>query len=275
MRFSIASVISFFVLIAISMAYSFSSYSVFLNAEEKFTVTEASDEVHRVFLESLRDILAFAVKVEGSSKPHQLLFLLSNGEGLDHAVIPTFDAKSRIASTKIPMNKIPNSLKAQERIFVSVVAADSSEEEQNAVQPIVELVPSDDFKAAFTYEEPARLGAKPEIHHIFNSEQATVNPIIPVAFSVVAVALLFVLFRTWANTLGTSLFGALEGSSFKTGLLVVLASFELTFIKYYLGTTIFTTLFHVAILSVPALIVGSKALSQLAKLRTTIVSAKK
>lgn len=269
MKFNLATVVPLFALVASSMGFSVTSRAVYLNGQESFTLQHESDEVHRISLDSLKDVLSVASQIGGLSIPHQLLYVFSNGEGLDHAVFPDFEKEQRIASAKVLVSKIPVSLLAQDRIFVSVVAANGDNDEANLDQPIVELIPSEELKTSLNYKAPARLGAKPEIHHIFSSDQATVNPIVPVAFSAVAALLLVALFGSWATSLGDSLFGASHGSSVKTGLLVVLASFEYTFVKYYLGATIFTTIFHVAILSVPALIIGSKALSQLAKLRST------
>lgn len=258
------SVVPFLAVLASAMAFSISSRAVYLDGNELITVNEPSNEVHEVSIVTPKDVLAVAVRIEGESRPHQLVFLFSDGQGLDYAVYPDYNAGSQIASSKLPIAKLPDSLKSQDKVTFTVVAADSSEEE-NIAQPLFELVFSEDLKKAIV-SPPVRLGPKPEIHHIFRGTESTVNAIVPVVFSAVALVLLVALLGGWSTTLSGSLFRALDGGAYKTAFVAVLATLEYTFVKYYLGATIFTTLFHVAILAGPGLLLGLKALNALAKL---------
>lgn len=267
MRFQFSRTAALLSLAASSMAYSLSGYSLFCNGDDAVTLEQADDKVHPFILESPKDVLALAMRIEASDRPHQIMYLFSDGKGLDHAVFPNYYEPDRLAKERIAVEDLPSALKALEKIYITVVVGSDNEAEENFSQRILEITPSENFRAALAYEEPTRLGAKPEIHHIFNTDPATVNPVVPIAFVLVAAALLFALFGSWTTYLSGSLFGNGDGANFKIAFLVVLASFEVTFVKYYLGATIFTTIFHVAILAVPALIVGSKALRLLAKLR--------
>lgn len=269
MRFLVSFVIPILAMVSSSLAYSITARALIIEEGDQSTYESPSDNVDQMSFDSPKSRVSIAVKLDSETQPHQLIFLLTDGNGLDHAIFPEWQ-DDLIARTLFPLGKLPPSLLEAEKIDVVVIAADDNEQEPNLAQRIAELKPSEAFKNLDRdYKEPTRLGAKPEIHHIFRSEEATVNPIVPIIFSVVAGFLLLALLTTWTTTLGDSMFGSLNGSSVKTVLLVVLASFEYTFIKYYLGATIFTTIFHIALLTVPALIVGSKALSLLAKARSS------
>lgn len=268
MRFLGSALIPILAMVSKSVAYSISARAGYIDEVEQFAYESGSDNVDQLTFDSPKSRVSIAVKLDTETQPHQMLFLLTDGNGLDHAVFPEW--QNSIARAIFPIGKLPPSLLEAEKFDLFVIAADDNEEEPNLAQPIVEFKPSELFQGLEReYNIPTRLGAKSEIHHIFRSEEATVNPSIPVAFSIVAAIFLLVLLRIWSSTLGTSLFGSTDDSTMKITLLVILASFEFTFIKYYLGATIFTTLFHIGLLTLPALIIGSRALGLLAKARST------
>lgn len=270
MQFSLHAALLWLMLLATGMAYSLKSGSVSVNADKSFDIVPGSAQ--RVSLESVRDKVALSVFLQGaSSRPHQLNFVFTNGEGLDYAVFPLFDESTGKVSALTLVNKIPASLLSLERVFVYAVAADASQKKsQNLNTLVAELIPSEALRASLNYEEPVRLGALPEIHHIFREDPKTVNPIVPIFFSAVAIALLFVLVGSWFGLVGNSLFAARQGIPYKGGFLTTIALFEYTFFRYYLSASIFTTIFYVAVLAGPAILFGSKALKALTKQRTVI-----
>lgn len=245
-------------------AYAITGGSVALNDKKLFSVDPASTDVRRVAIDSEKDVLSFAVNLDAVSKPHQLVLTLSDGAGLVHPVFASYDGSK--ATARVAVHRLPASLKMVERIFVSLVAASAGEPNLN--EPLVELVPTDEFRLSVEYKKPVRLGALPEIHHIFREDPATVNAFFPVVFSAAAGALLVALFGAWASVLGGSAFGAKQAAVWKSGFLATITLVEVTFVKYYLGATIFTTLFHVFLLGGPCFFFFSRALSAMARVRS-------
>ena len=88
----------------------------------------------------------------------------------------------------------------------------------------------------------------------------------PLAFSAVAGVLTLVLFVVWSSIFGENNSNS-SGGTYKTGFLVALVAVEHTFLRYYLGASIFTTMSHVLLLVAPSVFLGSKALNVMAKLR--------
>lgn len=255
-------------LLAGALAYSIKSGHVSVNEVKAFDY-DPSETVHRVTLDSIRDKVALSVQLKGAeTQPHQLNYVFTNKAGLDYAVYPKFDAKTSKVSLLLVVNKIPAAL-LQDRVFVYLVAA-SDAKKGNLYTLIAELVPTESLQASVNYNAPERLGAKPEIHHIFKEDPKTVNPVVPIAFSAVAIAFFVGLLAAWGALVGNSLFVANQAIPFKGGFLTTLALFEFTFFRYYLSATIFTTLFSVAALTAPALIFGARALKALTKQRTVI-----
>lgn len=275
MKFEFSRSLALLSVAASSMAYSLQGYSLFINGLDAVTFEEYDHQVHSATLESPKDVFALALRIDATDVPHQIMYLLSDGNGLDFPVFPPYYEPDHLVKQKITVESIPNALKAQDKFYITLVVASDNDEEENIEERLLEINFSDAFREAYESEEHSRLGAKPEIHHIFNTDQATVNPIVPIVFSLIAGALLFALFGSWTTYLSGSLLGNFEQANVKTLFLVVLASFEVTFVRYYLGATIFTTIFHVAILAVPALIIGSKALRLLAQLRAATPTASK
>lgn len=275
MKFEFSRSLALLSVVASSMAYSLQGYSLFINGLDAVTFEEYDHQVHSATLESPKDAFALALRIDATDVPHQIMYLLSDGNGLDFPVFPPYYEPDHLVKQKITVESIPNALKAQDKFYITLVVASDNEAEENIQERLLEINFSDAFREAYESEEHSRLGAKPEIHHIFNTDQATVNPIVPIVFILIAGALLLALFGSWTTHLSGSLLGNFEQANVKTMFLVVLASFEVTFVRYYLGATIFTTIFHVAILAVPALIIGSKALRLLAQLRAATPTASK
>lgn len=246
-------------------AYGFFGGHLSLNKQKVADLTPSSSDVHRLSLDTNNGTISLAIDIGASAAPHQLAFVYTNKKGLDHTVYASFKHGQALLDQQI--KKIPDVLKLEDRIFVSIVVADSNPNEKNFVQDVLELVPSEELKSSLKYEAPARLGPLPEIHHQFGGEQATVFAVIPILFIGVAGYLVLLLLKTWNDMYTEGSFAARDGSNWKVGYLVVLGFLELTFVSYYLGSSIFLTIFKVALVAGPFLFFGSRALTTLAKQR--------
>ncbi|OBA22479.1 hypothetical protein METBIDRAFT_39983 [Metschnikowia bicuspidata var. bicuspidata NRRL YB-4993] len=265
MKFSLTLALLALSLVSTAAAYAVTGGSVYVNRGSLLEIDPNSKDTHRITLNSAKDVVSFSLAVQGDHKPHQLMYMLSDNNGLDHAVFAVYKDGQAVAD--ISANKVPSALKKSDRIFVSLIAADALEEEANVIFPVVELIPSDALKESVGSDGPVRLGAQPEIHHVFNTEEPTVNGVVPVVFSAFAVALFVFLVVTWTNVLGNELFAGSPGATWNAALLATLASFEYTFFKYYMGASIFTTAFNSMVLTAPALFFGSRALKSLGQAR--------
>lgn len=264
MKSSVCAAILWLAVLSGAAAYAVSGGAVYLNDKEVFAVL---GDVQTVEVTSPKDVLSFSVAIGGASRPHQLLLLVSNDQGLDFPVYGLYDDGTFVA--KVPVHKLPNALKAQERLTVTLVAANDDADEPNVAVPVAAVALSDGFRETVEHKKPVRLGAAPEIHHIFREDPATVHAIVPLVFSAAAGVLLLGLFAGWTQVLNGAVFGSPQGSTWKAAFLATLAMFEVTFVRYYLGATIFTTIFHVFLLAGPYLFFGSRALSTLARVRAT------
>lgn len=268
MKFSLSLAILTLALWSTVSAYSVKGASVTLNKKEyKFDLQDS--RIPKLTLESPKDTLYFSLDGDGDKPPRQMMYLFSDTHGLDHAEFATFGKTKPGVVVDISVNKLPDALKRADRIRVSFLAVSAEEDEPNLNQVLVDLIPGPALKESVQNVKPVRLGALPEIHHVFRAEEGTVNGVIPVAFSGLAVALFVVLLGAWTSVLKDELFASVQGSTWKAALLSTLAYAEYTFLQYYLGASVFTTAFHVLLLAGPFLFFGSRALSVLGKLRAS------
>lgn len=229
---------------------------------------EETPELPIVEIETARDSFVVTVDFEKAPKPSQLLFLLSGSDdGLEHSIYGRFVETASQASVSIVANKLPNVLMVQESIKVSIVAASGSEEEENVVVPLFSFSPSEQLQSTIEYVKPSRLGAVHEIYHQFRTEEATIGTSLPIIFSAGAIGLLVVLIGAWVTILNGDMFKGCQGSLYKIGYLATLGYFEFVVLQYYLGTSIFATIFQAALVAAPMSFFGSRALTSLARLR--------
>lgn len=267
MKLSFSYAIACLAAIASSNAYKVIGGSVTSKKIEVANLDVASNTLPSVPIDSNKESFIVSVNFEKAEKPSQLLLLLSNNKGLEHSIYARYVDTGSKASAPIVVSKLPQSLKAQDEIFVSVVAAGTSETEENIHVPLFSFVPSDLFKASLEYTEPVRLGALPEIHHQFRADQALIGSFVPTVFSAGAAALLFVLLLSWVALLNGDMFSGSQGAFWKLGYVATLGYFEVIVMRYYLGSSIFATLAQGAIVAGPLAFFGSRALTSLARLR--------
>lgn len=219
-----------------------------------------------------RDTLEISVKIdELVTKPHQSVVTISNGKGLQYLLVPTVSPASNRVSLSIPVASLPNALKVEDHLFVKLILADAESARQDAslFQLLAEVQPSDELKSTTPHRAAERIGIKPEIHHVFKQDPATVEPVIPILFIFGVMFLSLGLLVAWVSVIGVNLLNHVSSLSAgqlacDVAFLASIVGYEATFVLYYLGSSIFTMLFYSAILSGPTIYFGSRTLRHLA-----------
>ncbi|EGW34920.1 uncharacterized protein SPAPADRAFT_58049 [Spathaspora passalidarum NRRL Y-27907] len=209
----------------------------------------ANDEIKQLPIESPKDSILIELKSDAfSTKPEQIVLSLADAAtpSIVTHYVPTISDKS--IKTTINAAKLPEVLKSKDKLILSIIVA-GSQGVENTHSKLVEILPSSDFKETSSFVSTPRIGIQPEIHHQFRAEEKTVNQVFPIAFSAVAGFIFLVLLGYW-----TSFTGAEFARSFKritsgqllynVSFLATIIGFELNFVRYYLGQSIFTTLFY-------------------------------
>ncbi|CAK7905738.1 dolichyl-diphosphooligosaccharide--protein glycosyltransferase subunit Swp1p [[Candida] anglica] len=268
MRFS---VILFALQCACAWAYTITEGSVSVG-DDKVEIGEFNAQVVTPLSFGAKDKIDVSLKVdELSTKPHQAVITIGDGNGLDLSFVPTVLTASNTVKLSIPAAKLPESLKSQLRLFVKVILADK-DNSGNLYRTLAELEPTSELRTSSKYKKAERVGIKPEIHHIFREDPSTVNPIIPLVFIGGAIVLFLGLLIAWTSALSSNLlahFSDLTGLQllYDFSFLSCLFGYEVTFARYYLGASIFTTLFYVFVLAGPSIYFGSRVFRDLAKFR--------
>ncbi|EGV66071.1 hypothetical protein PSN45_003104 [Yamadazyma tenuis] len=261
-----------FAVFSVAWAISLKEATVKVN-KDFFHLGEISTlELKQLSLESTKDKLEFEIHLNDVSKqPQQALITLGDGKGLDVTLFPKFIVDKKILKLSTTASKIPVSIRNLDTIFINLIVADSGSS-TNLYKRLGEFVPSEPLKELVPYKQAERIGIKPEIHHIFRQDPSTVSAVIPIAFSGAAVVVLVALLGMWVSSIGQDLYGLVKstpGTQIVNNVvfLSTLLGFEVVFVRYYLGTSIFTTLFHSFVLGIPALVSGSRAFRFLGYLR--------
>lgn len=259
--------VNFFVFL---FAYSDLTGTIKLN-DKKITFGEINtQEVKQLSIESPKDVIEISLKSKDiDGKPEQIWISLADSE--DQSIVTHYvpTVKRSSITTNIKTSTLPDVLKSKDKLILSIVIADSKSKD-NLLRRLAEILPSPEFQATSKYQQKERIGIQPEIHHIFRGDEKTVNKIIPVAFIGVAVGLFVGLLGLWFGFIGVNnLFRTFKTITttqllYNVSFLISLAGFELNFYKYYLGQSIFTTLFYGFILSIPCVYFGVSVLRSLA-----------
>ncbi|GME78508.1 unnamed protein product [Ambrosiozyma monospora] len=202
------------------------------------------------------------------SKPEQVAVLLSTADQqLSSYYYPTFDSYTNLFTSKISVKFISDFLKSSESIIVSVLVGDANPE-YNLLVAIGELDPTERFRKSVKTEKPTRFTAKPEIIHQFRAGEQYISPFISLTFALNAVGLFFALFLFWSQNSAlncNNLFKLPLG--YTISFMASIAIFELIFFDYYLGESIFTTIYRSIGATWAAVLLGSKTLRGLYQLR--------
>lgn len=243
--------------------------------DDNIEIGEFNAQVIRQLPIGPKDKIEVSLKIdELTKKPHQSLITVGTGNGLEYSVVPQVSFAANSIKASIPVTQFPPSIKAQDILFLRIILADKNNADGNLLQSIVELIPTSDLHASIpsSYKKAERIGIKPEIHHIFKSDPSTINPFIPVVFIFGVITLFLGLIIAWATSIGNDLFNHFSDISgiqliYDLSFLSCLVGYEITFVKYYLGSSIFTTMFYAAVLGGPSVYFGSRVFRDLAKFR--------
>ena len=265
--------IAIFNLLVCALAYADLTGTIKVN-DKKITLGEFNtQEVRQLTVNSPKDIIEIDLNSKDiDGKPDQIMISLADVQNpaiVTHYVPVVKESKIKL---NIKALSIPEVLKTKDKLVLAIVIADSKSK-NNMIRRLVEVLPSPEFKSTSRYQAKPRIGIQPEIHHIFKEDEKTVNPIVPILFIIAAFTLLLCLFGSWVGFIGIdNLFRTFKTISkvqllHNVSFLISVLGFELNFAKYYLGQSIFTTLFYGFILSIPCVYFGVSVLRSLAKNR--------
>lgn len=271
MQLNFSSAVCFLQLLMVTLSFSVSEGTVKANGKSVTFGEMNTLEVKQLSIDSPKDRIDVNLKLKDdfSNAPHQIVITLGNNKGLDSSFVPKFQAESKSISLSIPVKSISERLKIEDKLFLNLIIGDYSNK-ANLIKSLVEIIPTNDLKALSTYSRVSNVGIKPEIHHQFREDTTTVNPLIPLFFIGIATVLFLAFLAAWGTAIKSDLFGTFNQVSgikliYNFGFLICLIGFEFTFIRYYLGSSIFVTLFHSAILGGPSIYFGSRVFRDLAK----------
>ncbi|EER31789.1 hypothetical protein CTRG_04572 [Candida tropicalis MYA-3404] len=257
-------------LFTFSLAFSDLTGTIKLNGR-KITFGEINtQEVKQLSIESPKDVLEIKLKSKDvDGKPEQIWVSLADAD--DQSIVKHYvpTVKKSDITANIKASTLPDVLKSKDKLVLSIVIADSKSKD-NLLRRLVEILPSEEFQATSKYQQKPRIGIQPEIHHVFRGDEKTVNPLIPVVFIGIALTLFVGLVGAWFGFIGVNnLFRTFKTITttqllYNVSFLISLVGFELNFYKYYLGQSIFTTLFYGFILSIPCVYFGVSVLRSLA-----------
>lgn len=194
-----------------------------------------------------------------NSKAHQNTVLLTDPAT---GVSMSYTAKVRAngnAKATIGNKNIPQALRGVP-LTISAVVGSFGDDKPARVEVASNVV----VARAGEYKRPERFEALPEIKHVFRAPPRTVNSVIAVGCAgVVAFLLVSVLGVFASNGLGSVTKAFSDSPVGHAGLVGSLVAYEVVFIMYYLGSSIFTTLAAVGAVTPIAIYTGSRALREL------------
>lgn len=257
--------------ISTAIAISLSSAVVRVNDKTIHFGEITTQEIKQLDLQSTKDKIDIEVYLnEVTDQPHQAIISLGNGKGLEFPLFPKFSMEKKAFKASLTASKIPINIRNLENIIITLIVGKSGED--NLYMTLGELIPNEEFKGLVAYKKAPRIGYKPEIHHIFREDIKTVNPFIPIVFIGAAIILFLGLIGVWIAQLGDDMNGLTKSiptaQAFSNSVfLLCIVGYEIIFFRYYLGTSIFSTLFQCFVLSIPSIFYGASALKHFAHLR--------
>lgn len=199
------------------------------------------------------------------SKAHQTFAVLSDEKtGLQFSFPASNVKPNGKAKITIPQKHVPSALQgSDDGLTLSILLG--SFDNTAAAKILVSSNVYIEQSPGVAYSKPTRLQVKEEIKHIFKDDPARVAAPIALFFVGGAFTLLAIILLFWLSAgpnlkeLGTALQGSFVGH---LGLIGSLFAYELVFILYYKGQSIFDTLAALAVITPVALFTGSRALSE-------------
>lgn len=227
----------------------------------------ASTVAAPVTFDSVSSKLDISFDLAPKKIPDQVFIKLTNGQGVETSYKPVIKVLQDSVTAKFTLSysKLPKLFTKEATFDISIIAADGSDDAPIFTKAgSVQLTP--DLIAESTYIKPERFGPKPEIHHIFQSAPSEVDSTIAGVFASLSIVCFFVLLAAWAaeGAINFSNFSATPAHLAFIGLII---GYEVVFFQYYLGSSIFDTIYKVALLTGPAVWFGSRVLNYVGALR--------
>lgn len=240
--------------------------------------------IRQLRLDNMKDKLDVEFKLDypdASYRPHQCVVTLGDNQGHDLLFVPNYLSAYDVYKLSIPVSKIPLALRIKDKLYLRTIVGSSGPKKHgdNLNRNLAEVIIGDELKllAQAAYKPAERFGLKHEIHHQFSTDTPTVNATVPIFFSGVAIVLFVGLLGTWTSLLGRNMlvnFRRLSSAQllYHGVFLTSLVGLVCVFYRYYLGTSIFSTLFHAFLLAIPVVFFGSRTLRDLARFQKLEVS---
>ncbi|ANZ74785.1 BA75_01602T0 [Komagataella pastoris] len=197
----------------------------------------------------------FNLKADQGKLPQQIALSLDT-ESASEVVYPKLSGSK--AQFTISVKQLSGVIKSQPFDLTLIVG--DIDPSNNLQQFIASISPVEKLT---NYESPVRLGAKEEIKHIFRQQEPTVPAGLSLIFISVIGAILAGLLITWTVSDSYNLKNFPSSSCQKIWHILFLGSIvglEGIFVQYYLGSSIFDTLFKASIAGSVSLVAGSRAL---------------
>ncbi|QPG74078.1 hypothetical protein FOA43_001399 [Brettanomyces nanus] len=199
--------------------------------------------------------------------PRQISVILSSDALKAQSYLyPSYKVEADVYELKVKVKDISDYLKKQDSILVKILVGDSNSE-NNVLETVVELQPSQKLRDDLKMELPKRFVVKEEIHHIFHGDSKHAPKFVSQIF-VIDVVVVFgglIYFWTYFDAINVGNISKVTLMSFP--FLGSLLGFEAVFYSYYLGTSIFTTLLRTVVVGILAIYFGSRVLGSLYRLR--------
>lgn len=200
-------------------------------------------------------------------QPEQVMISLSAPNIVsEYYMHPTF-VHDKVFEANVAISDLSKCLLNEEEIFITVITGDPNDKSFNRILNAGTLNPSDKLRKDKAAEFPKRLQQNPEIKHVFREPPKNLPGFISTQFAILLIIAFVVLLFAWSHfdAININNLGKFDISTYI--FIASIFAFEYTFFDYYMGTSIFTTLYRFAILSTITLFFGSKCLKTLYKLR--------
>ncbi len=211
---------------------------------------------------------ALGLSISNDKYYHQVELIIKDTlSGLEQGFLGSIKQNGEIALSIDDVSKISKSLLVKEGPLEFIIVLGSFNDDfESIIKTIASNVIVDSkFKESILkgYQEPLRYGPKLEINHIFRSAEKTVPVIVSLTFSTLLIAVLFGLIVAWLGTGAISKFSNKPHWSINSIIFLTIIGFiEFTFVKYYLGDSIFITLARSSFLGTFAVYFGSRTLRE-------------
>ncbi|CAN6671006.1 dolichyl-diphosphooligosaccharide--protein glycosyltransferase subunit Swp1p [Trichomonascus vanleenenianus] len=214
--------------------------------------------------------LAFTTKSDHSgNRAHQTMAVLRDPESGLHFAFPASDVKpSGKAKVVVPFKAVPEALKAASKLELEILVASFGDKDKPLKQVVSRSVTFE--RPEHELKRPSRLESKPLIHHQFRSDPKRVAAPVSLAFAAGSLGLLVAIigYMLAVGGLGGASEALRNAPLSHIGFVSSIVAYEVVFVLYFRGMSIFDTLARLAGITPVALLSGSRALKEIETRRT-------